>query len=122
MKVRITILLLVSLAVCPPESTAGEPPSIARIWNKQLLEAIRMDLARPTVHARNLFHLSVAAWDAWAAWAAFLHRPMSSWFSSRGPVLTLSCSGQPIGMQQMNAVCLESMAGFIHPAMISRDG
>ncbi|RED95254.1 VCBS repeat protein [Marinoscillum furvescens DSM 4134] len=40
--------------------------SIARLWNELLLEAIRNDYARPTVHARNLFHLSVAMYDAWA--------------------------------------------------------
>jgi len=42
--------------------------SVARIWNEQLLEAIRNDYARPTVHARNLFHVSAAMWDAWAAY------------------------------------------------------
>jgi len=40
--------------------------SIARIWNEALLEAIRIDFARPTVHARNLFHTSIALYDAWA--------------------------------------------------------
>jgi hypothetical protein len=45
-----------------------EGKSIARIWNEQLLWAIRLDSARPTVHARNLFHLSAAMWDAWAAY------------------------------------------------------
>lgn len=40
--------------------------SIARIWNEALLEAIRHDFARPTVHARNLFHTSMALYDAWA--------------------------------------------------------
>ncbi|WP_406684512.1 FG-GAP-like repeat-containing protein [Seonamhaeicola sp. MEBiC1930] len=40
--------------------------SIARIWNEALLEAIRNDYARPTVHARNLFHTSVALYDVWA--------------------------------------------------------
>ena len=40
--------------------------SIARIWNEALLESIRNDYARPTVHARNLFHTSVAMYDAWA--------------------------------------------------------
>ena len=30
--------------------------SVARIWNEVLLEAIRNDFARPTVHARNLWH------------------------------------------------------------------
>ena len=40
--------------------------SIAREWNEQLLSAIRTDFARPTVHARNLFHSSVLMYDAWA--------------------------------------------------------
>lgn len=40
--------------------------SIAREWNEQVLEAIRADFARPTVHARNLFHTSAAMYDAWA--------------------------------------------------------
>ncbi len=40
--------------------------SIARQWNEVLLEAIRNDYARPTVHARNLFHSSVVMYDAWA--------------------------------------------------------
>ena len=42
--------------------------SIARQWNEELLHAIRNDFARPTVHARNLFHSSVAMYDAWAAY------------------------------------------------------
>ena len=40
--------------------------SIAREWNEVLLDAIRNDQARPTVHARNLFHTSMAMYDAWA--------------------------------------------------------
>lgn len=43
-----------------------EDVSIARLWNEVLLEAIRSDFARPTVHARNLFHTSVAMYDIWA--------------------------------------------------------
>ena len=43
-------------------------PTAARIWDEQLLDAIRRDIPRPTVHARNLFHLSVALWDAWVAY------------------------------------------------------
>ena len=38
--------------------------SIARKWMEVLLEAIRNDLARPPVHARNLFHLSSIMYDA----------------------------------------------------------
>lgn len=40
--------------------------SAARDWNEVLLDAIRNDFARPTVHARNLFHSSIAMYDAWA--------------------------------------------------------
>ena len=34
--------------------------SVARLWNEALLQSIREDFARPTIHARNLFHASVA--------------------------------------------------------------
>jgi hypothetical protein len=44
----------------------SEDVSIARLWNEVLLQAIRNDFARPTVHARNLFHTSVAMYDIWA--------------------------------------------------------
>lgn len=43
--------------------------SIARRWSEVLLQSIRNDYARPTVHARNLFHTSSAMYDAWAAYA-----------------------------------------------------
>jgi len=44
------------------------PHSVARIWNDLLLDSIRKDFARPTIHARNLYHTSAAMWDAWAAY------------------------------------------------------
>ena len=43
-----------------------EDISIARLWNEVLLQSIRGDFARPTMHARNLFHTSVAMYDIWA--------------------------------------------------------
>ena len=46
------------------QSSSGH--SIARQWNEVLLDAIRNDFARPTVHARNLFHTSIALYDSWA--------------------------------------------------------
>lgn len=42
--------------------------TIAMKWSEQLLEAIRNDFARPTVHARNLFHISAGMYDAWAVY------------------------------------------------------
>jgi hypothetical protein len=46
----------------------GIQHSVARMWSEALLDSIRKDFARPTVHARNLYHASAAMWDAWAAY------------------------------------------------------
>jgi len=54
---------------CPADQVDPAPSgSIARRWNEQAVGAIRRDLPRPTVHARNLYHVSAAMWDAWAAY------------------------------------------------------
>lgn len=70
---RATLALTLMLAGCERVvifQTADERvPSIARQWNEVLLGAIRNDFARPTVHARNLFHVSAASWDAWAIYS-----------------------------------------------------
>ncbi len=50
----------------PEDNDGVEDHSVARLWNDVLLDAIRVDLARPTVHARNLFHSTLAMYDAWA--------------------------------------------------------
>ncbi len=56
-------------ASCPAGEEDPVPTgSIARRWNAQLLNAIRRDIPRPGVHSRNLFHSSVAMWDAWAVY------------------------------------------------------
>lgn len=65
------LLILATLgnyATAQEESTDAYNPawSIARNWNETLLYAIRRDFARPTVHARNLFHTSAALYDSWA--------------------------------------------------------
>ncbi|NNC95733.1 MAG: T9SS type A sorting domain-containing protein [Chitinophagales bacterium] len=49
-------------------STADAQHSVAREWNETLLHSIRNDFARPTVHARNLWHTSIAMYDCWAAY------------------------------------------------------
>ena len=63
--------------------------SIARRWNEVLLAAIRNDYARPTVHARNLFHVSAAQYDAWAAMASDIHPIPKTWLL--GTTETVSC-------------------------------
>src|SRR5438093_9020686 len=83
---RIAIGALLALAVGvgsilaivrPWQSAPGCQPgpahpgwSVARTWDEALLDAIRRALPNPPGHARNLFHLSVAMWDAWAAYDA----------------------------------------------------
>jgi hypothetical protein len=65
-------LLVICLGGCdgflPPLTEDDRDVSVARMWNDVLLEGIRNDYARPTVHARNLWHSSAAMYDAWAAY------------------------------------------------------
>ncbi len=49
-------------------SKANAQHSVARQWNEVLLTGIRGDFARPTIHARNLMHISMAMYDAWAVY------------------------------------------------------
>jgi hypothetical protein len=61
-----SLVVGIFLVFCLSAPVFGGTHSVARQWNEVLLDAIRHDLARPTVHARNLFHSSVVMWDAWA--------------------------------------------------------
>jgi len=58
--------MLLATAGSAQDANNSDEPSIAWQWTDTLLSAIREDLARPTVHARNLYHLSAAMFDAWA--------------------------------------------------------
>src|SRR5579885_2773687 len=66
---RLSILAAVCLlfSVCHAPQTQN---SVAREWDEAILSAIRIDTPRPPVHARNLWHLSVAMYDAWAVYDA----------------------------------------------------
>ncbi|MEQ9297442.1 MAG: T9SS type A sorting domain-containing protein [Cyclobacteriaceae bacterium] len=57
-----TVLITLQLGGYAQET----PHEVARAWNEAVLHAIRNDFARPTVHARNLFHISLAMYDTWA--------------------------------------------------------
>ncbi len=70
----LTILVMLLLSLSATSVAAGirdrdHGLSVARQWDEELLDAIRIDIPKPPVHARNLFHLSVAMWDAWAAYS-----------------------------------------------------
>lgn len=67
MKLTMTILVVALFWGCTRHSDPEvDRSTVARVWNEQLLSLIRVDFARPPVHARNLFHLSAAMFDAWA--------------------------------------------------------
>ncbi len=54
---------------CPDDAVDLAPHgSMARRWAEQLLNSIRRDFPHPPKHARNVFHTSVAMFDAWAAY------------------------------------------------------
>jgi hypothetical protein len=53
---------------CPIAAADHPEWSVARRWDEALLDAIRRALPNPPVHARNLYHLSAAMWDAWATY------------------------------------------------------
>ncbi len=85
------ILVATGLVVVGPWTTApacasiaNHPEwSVARRWDEAMLNAIRRALPAPTVHARNLFHVSAAMWDAWAAYdpqasGYFVHEKLTS--------------------------------------------
>ena len=42
--------------------------SVARKWNEATLQSIRQAFFRPPVHARNLYHFSLAMYDPWGAY------------------------------------------------------
>ncbi len=58
----VAVVTLRSGGSCEPET------SVVRTWNEEVLNAIRRDFPAPTVHSRNLYHLSALSWDIWAAY------------------------------------------------------
>ena len=59
------LALAVISTVC---TVRAQELTVATHWNEEVLEGIRNDFARPTVHARNLFHSSIIMYDCWAAY------------------------------------------------------
>lgn len=84
MYVRVLIpLSLLALASCKDPKPEPTGPSAARRWNDVTIAAIRRDTPRPPVHARNLYALSAAMYDAWAAFdpeedGLFVHEDLSA--------------------------------------------
>lgn len=64
MKLKITFCIILMMAF----QKIYSQNSVARRWNEVQLMAIRQDLARPPVQARNLFHVCLAMYDAWSVY------------------------------------------------------
>jgi hypothetical protein len=67
MKSAIQQVCVFCLILLPHFGISQPTGSVAKVWVEELLTSIRNDFARPPVHARNLFHLSIVMHDAWAA-------------------------------------------------------
>ncbi len=67
---RALIVVALCLTLFSACNSGGSNPSwsVARQWDEAILDAIRIDLPRPPVHARNLWHMSLAMYDAWAVY------------------------------------------------------
>ena len=65
-RILLACTLFITLALSATPILAQH--SVARQWNEALLETIGSDYADPTIHARNLFHTSIALYDAWAVY------------------------------------------------------
>ncbi|WNC72298.1 vanadium-dependent haloperoxidase [Thalassotalea psychrophila] len=100
-KLSSSALLILAIAACNDSSdnttieeqniTERAGHSVARQWNEVILHGIRNDYARPTVHARNLFHTSSAMFDAWATFDE-----SATPFLYNNSVAGFSCSAQTI--------------------------
>jgi hypothetical protein len=70
---RLALASLALIGAACGGSSSGSSRSIARVWDETILSAIRIDTPNPPVHARNLFHLSIAMYDAWAVYDPTAH-------------------------------------------------
>jgi Domain of unknown function (DUF6851) len=64
----LAVAAALALAAAPVAHAGAPAHSVARLWDEALLDLIRLDRPAPTVHSRNLFHVSAAMWDAWSAY------------------------------------------------------
>ena len=91
--------------------TMSSESTVVRQWNEDLLEAIRGDFARPTVHARNLFHFSLACFDAFAAYdnvdsVMFLGQDFQGYDVPFDPsLLEIPSNPESLRLAQETAIC-----------------
>ena len=99
------------LVVMGCTSVSAQQHTVAHQWNEQNLEAIRNDFARPTVHARNLYHASILMYDCWAAYDStsaqnvFLGQTFDGYTCPFDPE-ALEMPGSPEGIQEAQEVAI----------------
>ena len=94
----------------------GAQHSVARKWNDVLLEAIRNDFARPTVHARNLFHTSVVMYDSWAVY----HPEASTYFTGHSVGGYFCSFGKVAPVSDLKAAQEEAMSYAVYRLLTHR--
>ena len=100
-----TLVLVIAVIWSPVGSLAStaetrqtETKSVVRLWNEALLLAIRNDYARPTVHARNLYHSAAASFDIWAI------------LSAKAPTLFVGAYGDILASCRLSDKQLDALA------------
>lgn len=63
-----SVILSFGFVFLTSANSMAQEHSVAKEWNEVLLQSIRNDFARPTVHARNLWHSSILMYDCFAAY------------------------------------------------------
>ena len=62
------VAALISGALSSTLTAQDAEHDVAYEWIEVQLKGIRTDFARPPIHARNLYHVSLGMYDAWAAY------------------------------------------------------
>ena len=63
---RVITYFILAMSVLFSVDAFTQNKTIAHDWNEVLIESIKNDFARPTIHARNLWHSSAMMYDIWA--------------------------------------------------------
>lgn len=111
-----TRLLLLALLVLTGLESIPAQKSVARQWNEIALEGIRNDFARPTVHARNLWNISMAMYDAWATYDTTARNYLLG-----NTIRNFTCPFEPIAIpEDVKAAQEEAMSYAVYRIMRHR--
>lgn len=104
-----TSVATVTAYYLPGVPTTAEVSAVRR-WNEVLLAAIRNDYARPTVHARNLFHISAAQYDIWAVLSRDVNPQPKAWLVDAGE--PIDCPADDLSVFEFDEADIETAISF----------